>query len=168
MDSPSRAGLPRVQMNLDVAGRNVAPHMAQRGLSRAKEKPAGEDESAGLSSARGASLGRPRSGKALSAPGGFGQPQARLNLSLAATQSPLLIIAKPMPLQAFAPGPGDLPPLQALWPLQAFAPMPALSPIRRLRHPVYDRRASASCERSTETTCASSPTAKKRVGESRS
>src|ERR1700735_5639011 len=32
-------------------------------------------------------------------------------------------MAKPMPLQAFAPGPGDLPPLQALWPLQAFAPM---------------------------------------------
>jgi hypothetical protein len=50
-------------MNLDVAGRNVAPHMAQRGLSKAKEKPAGEDESAGLSSVRGASLGRPRSGQ---------------------------------------------------------------------------------------------------------
>ena len=49
--------------------------------------------------------------------------QAGLNLRLAAMHSPLLIMAKPMPLQAFAPGPGDLPPLEALSPLQAFAPM---------------------------------------------
>src|SRR3984893_1240983 len=49
--------------------------------------------------------------------------QAGLNLPLAATHCSLLIEARPWPLHAFAPGPGDLPPLQALWPLQAFTPM---------------------------------------------
>jgi hypothetical protein len=103
------------------ARRNVAPHTST-GLSRRFKFRARCE------------FGAPAIGKALSAPAGVGQPQARLNLPLAATQSPLLIIAKPMPLQAFAPGPGDLPPCKRF------------GPYRRSRHeerfPTYLKKAS--------------------------